>query len=188
MLNSHRWQKGQSGNPKGRPKRGESLAEQVRSALRGAPRQRIIRKVVKLAEGGNLEATKLLWAYGYGPPPREPLVALQQNVQLDSRRDLSRLSVEELLKLRELVAKTEGSLVEEPKPTPLLLPAPVITVQPEPVQTETTTTPESESAEETTTIPESTETTVHINVVPIDQPRLVDALWRPNPWRTRDDL
>jgi len=123
-MTEHRWKPGQSGNPKGRPKRGEGLADQLRGAMRGQPRQRIIRKIVKLAEGGNLDAIKLVWAYAFGPPPREPLVAIQQN--FGERPDLSRLSMDELRQLHHIVARAAGKEAE-PEP-PLLEPAASVTV------------------------------------------------------------
>ena len=164
-MNTTKWTKGiKSPNPAGRPKKGDSIAEQVRGAMRGAPRQRIIKRVVKLAEGGNLEATKLLWAYGYGPPPREPLVAIDlrgQGQPTEPSGDLSRLSLEELVSLRHLLAKSQG-IVE---PVPQLLPAPPVAADvAEIIERQ----PQPESAAEVTAEPEPEPEPEQAKVICID--------------------
>lgn len=50
------WQPGQSGNPNGRPKKGQSLTEALEGALTQAKRRKLARKVVELALEGNLQA------------------------------------------------------------------------------------------------------------------------------------
>jgi hypothetical protein len=125
---SGQFQKGVSGNPKGRPKKGHSIAEQLRRAVNGPQRRKIIRQLMKKAAAGDLDCIRLVLAYTIGPPPREPLVALQQNFEIESTKpDFSRLSVPELLQLKTLMEKAHGI-----EPEPRHLPPPVIPVQPEP--------------------------------------------------------
>lgn len=54
-----RWEKGQSGNPKGRPKATYNNADTLR-ALMGTDAPAIIRKLVELALGGDVNAARLV--------------------------------------------------------------------------------------------------------------------------------
>ncbi len=69
------WARGQSGNPRGRPRKGQTvteLIEQVGRAKRtGAAMARLeelVRKLYDLAIGGDVAAAKLLLAYIEGTP------------------------------------------------------------------------------------------------------------------------
>ncbi len=68
----NKWKPGQSGNPKGRPKVGLTLAEQIRAALaqRGPNRQThltaIIQKSIEQARAGDHDARKWLADRGWG--------------------------------------------------------------------------------------------------------------------------
>lgn len=65
------FKKGQSGNPKGRPKLGTSLAELLR--LKGeeeGANEKIAEAVVKKAMDGDTVAAKLFWDRGYGQAPQ----------------------------------------------------------------------------------------------------------------------
>jgi hypothetical protein len=73
-----RWRKGQSVNPKGRPKSGTAIAELAR---RQVERHRLIEKLGSIGAAENeyadgdidqqLPAIQLLLGYGYGPPRGE---------------------------------------------------------------------------------------------------------------------
>src|ERR1043166_5438630 len=70
-----RWSKGQSGNPRGRPRTGTAIAELARRQLE---KHRLVEKLGSIAAGEHdvdvgqqLRAIQLLLAYGYGPPRAE---------------------------------------------------------------------------------------------------------------------
>jgi len=58
-LRNYRWQKGQSGNPKGRPPRGYATSERIRTAL-AEDLPEILAKVVEKAKAGDLAAAKII--------------------------------------------------------------------------------------------------------------------------------
>ena len=70
-----RWTKGNSGNPRGRPKRGTAIAELARDQIE---KHKLVEKlgIIGAGEGDyreadvdqQLRAIQLLLAYGYGPP------------------------------------------------------------------------------------------------------------------------
>ncbi len=68
------FQKGQSGNPKGRPKKGQTMADALRTVPNktqdGKQNKRAVaEKLVEMARGGNLEAMKLLFERVDGKVP-----------------------------------------------------------------------------------------------------------------------
>ena len=73
-----RWTKGQSGNPRGRPKSGNAIADLARSQVE---KHRLIDKLgavgartneyADVAVDQQLRAIQLLLSYGYGPPRAE---------------------------------------------------------------------------------------------------------------------
>src|ERR1051325_2994663 len=70
-----RWSKGQSGNPRGRPRTGTAIAELARRQLE---KHKLVEKLGSIAAGEHdvdvgqqLRAIQLLLAYGYGPPRPE---------------------------------------------------------------------------------------------------------------------
>lgn len=70
------WKPGESGNPRGRPLKGQSMAEAIRDELddsgrgRTTKRQRIARKAVALAIGGDAAAMRYVRDTTEGTPQR----------------------------------------------------------------------------------------------------------------------
>jgi hypothetical protein len=68
-----KWNPGQSGNPAGRPKKGESLAEALRVKLaedEGRRLDLIAEKLIGMAQGGNIAAIKLIFERVDGAIPK----------------------------------------------------------------------------------------------------------------------
>src|ERR1043166_9787673 len=71
-----RWSKGQSGNPRGRPRTGTAIAELARRQLE---KHKLVERLGSIAAGQEadvdvgqqLRAIQLLLSYGYGPPRPE---------------------------------------------------------------------------------------------------------------------
>lgn len=59
------WQKGRSGNPKGRRRSGEELGELLRQIV---DRRRFADKLCELCYAGDVQAMRLLLSYTDGPP------------------------------------------------------------------------------------------------------------------------
>jgi len=73
------FKKGQSGNPKGRPKKGYSITEWFREMLNNQPevKESIGQSIVKKAIEGDAAAQRLVWQYMDGMP--------QQNIDHTSK-------------------------------------------------------------------------------------------------------
>ncbi|MFB3778333.1 MAG: DUF5681 domain-containing protein [Bryobacteraceae bacterium] len=135
VIKDTRWKKGcPRSNPRGRPRKGHSIADQLRAAASGPARKRLVRSLIEKAENGNLRAIELLFAYLLGKPQGEPLVHIDMRQQ-DSQHtlDLTKLSDADLELLHQIVQRANpNNPLPPPTPAPLRLPAPRSTSKPEP--------------------------------------------------------
>ena len=67
-IEPHKYKKGQSGNPKGRPKKLPSLTEALANVLDDGGIDKIMEAMRKEAAKGNTQAARLLLEYGYHKP------------------------------------------------------------------------------------------------------------------------
>jgi Family of unknown function (DUF5681) len=73
------WQKGRSGNPRGRPRAGEELGALLRQTI---DRKRFAEKLCELCYAGDVQAMRLLLAYTDGPPVGRPDSDSTEEVQI----------------------------------------------------------------------------------------------------------
>lgn len=59
------FQKGKSGNPRGRPRKGDSLAEAIRARWKPESRRKAIDAIAKKADTGDLQAFGTLAKHGW---------------------------------------------------------------------------------------------------------------------------
>lgn len=106
----HRWKPGQSGNPKGRPRRGHALSEAVRA---GADPAELVTIALDLARAADSEATRiaaLTWLRDSGyqrPAERHEIAAVAAD---DDDLDLSALTVDQLRELADLERRRDAIL------------------------------------------------------------------------------
>lgn len=65
---------GQSGNPNGRPKKGYSISETVKQMFTEQPekKKKLVDKIYTVAaEGGDMAAARMIWAYMDGMPTQK---------------------------------------------------------------------------------------------------------------------
>lgn len=72
-----RFRRGASGNPKGRPRKGEAAADYLSAEL---SRQEWARQVARLARAGSLVALRLYADYVFGPPLSTAEAELEQRL------------------------------------------------------------------------------------------------------------
>lgn len=73
------WQKGLSGNPRGRPRVGEELGALLRQTV---DRQRFAEKLCELCYAGDVQAMRLLMSYTDGLPVGRPETSDTQGIQI----------------------------------------------------------------------------------------------------------
>lgn len=185
---AYKWQPGQSGNPRGRPRKTKTFAEQFKTRLTPQARNKIIDRLLAKAAAGDPDATKLVLNYGLGPPPREPLVQIgiaagQANVNVQEMDDLRRLSKYELQMLTYIQEKAAGlNPVPPPQPPPMRPPALQIAAhEPEPEPEPEPKIIEADVIEaEVVTFPAHNPSDPDL----LENQRGEDStLWRPSPWR-----
>jgi len=64
--NDTTWKPGQSGNPAGRPKKGETLTDILNERL---DKEAFVNKVIELAQSGDRKAIELIWERVEGKVP-----------------------------------------------------------------------------------------------------------------------
>ena len=73
MAKPQSWKPGQSGNPKGRPKKGYSITEMMKEMLNSKPKVKdaIGKVIAKKALQGDMTAVKMLWQYMDSMPQQD---------------------------------------------------------------------------------------------------------------------
>jgi hypothetical protein len=108
----HRFQKGISGNPKGRPKGARNKTTTMAEALLEGQAEALVQKVVSMALKGNTTAMRLCLERLI-PPKREPTVqdatVKQDELPRHIEIDLSDFSDEELKLMEKMGAKIESN-------------------------------------------------------------------------------
>jgi hypothetical protein len=108
----HRFQKGVSGNPKGRPKGARNKTTTMAEALLEGQAEALVQKVVSMALQGNTTAMRLCLERLI-PPKREPAVedatVKQDELPRRVKIDLSDFSDEELKLMQKMGTKIESN-------------------------------------------------------------------------------
>ena len=110
----HRFKKGVSGNPKGRPLGAKNKSSVIAESLLVGQSEALVQKAVRMALSGNITALKLCLERII-PVKREPTVLdvtekKQDELPRDMRIDLSDLTDEELALLTKMRIKIESEL------------------------------------------------------------------------------
>lgn len=79
------WQKGVTGNAKGRPPKGYSISETVREMFESTPdlKKKLVKAMIDKAIDGDMTACKMIWSYADGLP--------RQSIEFPEKRGLSDL-------------------------------------------------------------------------------------------------
>jgi hypothetical protein len=113
--NNKPFQKGQSGNPKGRPK---SPLRDIKEVLKDLLSQEknnsqlidgLMTVVVNKALKGDLKAVEMLLSYTYGKPTQKTEITGAEGAPIEVvSNDLTKLNLDELKQLKEIALKLEG--------------------------------------------------------------------------------
>jgi len=112
--NLKHFQKGQSGNPKGRPK---SALRDIKDVLKDLLSQEkngtqlidgLMSVVVNKALKGDLKAVEMLLSYTFGKATQRTEITGAEGEPIEVKHDLSKLNVNELKQLKEITSKLEG--------------------------------------------------------------------------------
>jgi hypothetical protein len=111
---------GKSGNPNGRPKKGNSLAEKFRDALAEivegdySKLDQLIDKTVEMALAGDQSAIEYALARGFGK-----LIDRVETTNVNHNYDFSNLSLEERMKLLEQIRNARATVIPSDNPDTL---------------------------------------------------------------------
>ena len=103
------WQKGESGNPRGRPRKGNTLADAMRTLLaeersdNRTAKELLVELTFRRAMEGNMAALKLIWNYVDGMPPSRDELAISADPDLIP--DFSAVTDEELRTMASITEK-----------------------------------------------------------------------------------
>lgn len=109
-----KFKKGQSGNPKGRPK---GTLRDIKVVLQDLLSQEkngtqlidgLMSVVVNKALKGDLKAVDMLLSYSYGKATQRTEITGAEGEPIEIKHDLSKLNVNELKQLKEITSKLEG--------------------------------------------------------------------------------
>jgi len=112
--NLKHFKKGQSGNPKGRPK---SALRDIKDVLKDLLSQEkngtqlidgLMSVVVNKALKGDLKAVDMLLSYTFGKATQRTEITGAEGEPIEVKHDLSKLNVNELKQLKEITTKLEG--------------------------------------------------------------------------------
>ena len=110
----HKFKKGQSGNPKGRPKKLPGLDELITEVLGdGDAMERVLRKLLSMAEKGNLRAIEMILDRAYGKAKQE--VAIKSFEDMVNGRPLADWTDDEIMEALKQYEEDDLYEIEEAK-------------------------------------------------------------------------
>lgn len=113
-IQKFKFKKGESGNPKGRPK---GTLRDIKVVLQDLLSQEkngtqlidgLMSVVVNKALKGDLKAVDMLLSYSYGKATQRTEITGAEGEPIEIKHDLSKLNVNELKQLKEITSKLEG--------------------------------------------------------------------------------
>jgi len=112
-IEKFKYKKGQSGNPKGRPK---GTLKDIKVVLQDLLSQEkngtqlidgLMSVVVNKALKGDLKAVEMLLGYTYGKATQRTEITGAEGEPIEIKHDLSKLNIDELKQLKEITSKLE---------------------------------------------------------------------------------